>query len=286
MKDRLAENSSKLADVDLRNFMAPQTSPEKSCKILITPDDEQSIKADKLTVDQKNALWNKVIAQMNNGDNTEGLGNISLQPISDEEMEGDFSEGEEATAAAAATTTTTTTTKKTIPFGDKDDRVPPLHNMSQGGDYQKAPFYNRGRAHPTWRGRRPPKYYDGPHARPGPRPPIRPEGPWTRNVGAAGNWRPMGPTQNYPRGPANVNYHRTGVETAEFVQDAAAPDAVIDNVSNHLKGRQSKFSFKIMKLVLYIIVPLVSLCLFLTNFVTNLIRWCQLKIIITATNKN
>lgn len=231
MKDRLAASSSKLVDVDLRNFVSPQSSPDKSCKIVISPDDEQSIKADKLTADQKNALWSKIVAQMNNGDTSESLGSISLQPISDEEMEGDFSEGEEGAP------------KKAIPFGDKDDRVPPLH-MAQGGDYQKAPFYNRGRPHPGWRGRRPPKYYEGPHARPGPRPPIRPEGPWMRNVGA-GPWRPMGPAQNnYPRAPLADNYvqsHRNAGEAVEFVQDAP-PDAAMENVSSHMKGRPSELT--------------------------------------------
>lgn len=229
MKDRLSENASKRVDVDLRNLISPQTSPEKTCKIVISPDDEQSIKADKLTADQKNALWSKIVAQMNNGDNSEGLTNISLQPISDEEMEGDFSEEEEEA------------TKKPAPFGDKDDRVPPLH-MAQSGDYPKAPFYNRSRVHPSaWRGRRPLKYYDGVHTRPGPRPAIRPEGPWMRNVNA-GPWRPMGPAQNYPRPPLADNYmqqHRSG-DTVEFVQDTPQ-DAAMENASSHMKGRPGKF---------------------------------------------
>lgn len=169
---------------------------------------------------------------MNNGDN-ENLGNISLQPISDEEMEGDFSEDEHEA-------------KQSIPFGDKDDRVPPLH--LQTGEYQKTPFYNnRSRMHPNaWRGRRAPKYYEGgPHMRPGPRPAIRPDGPWMRNVGggggAGGPWRPMAPTQNYPRPSLADNYiqpHRAG-ET-----DNSQDGGVVENVSSHVKpGRQGELLF-------------------------------------------
>lgn len=229
MKDRLAEGSSKRVDIDLRSFMSPQTSPEKPCKIVISPDDEQSIKADKLTADQKNALWSKIVAQMNNGDSKESMVNISLQPISDEEMEGDFSEDEDI--------------KKTESFGDKDDRVPPLH-VQQNNDYQKAPYYNRARPqHPAnWRGRRP-KFFEGPHSRPGPRAAIRPEGPWMRNV-SGGPWRPMGPAQNYPRAPLSDNYvqpHRTA-DQIEFVQDAPQ-DGGVENVSSHIKGRTGKFIY-------------------------------------------
>lgn len=195
-------------DTDLRSFISPQTSPEKSSfsKIVITPDDEQSIKADKLTTDQKTALWSKIVEQMHNQDG-ETLGNITLQPISDEEMEGDFSEEEEM--------------KKTVPHGDKDERVPALHMGTQ-----KPAFYNRTRQHPNWRGGggRRSKYFDGPHGRSGARP-ARPAegGPWMRNVNG-GPWRPMGPSQNFPRTLLSDNYippssNKPGEQQSEFVQE-------------------------------------------------------------------
>lgn len=210
MKDKLSGTVDLgKVDTDLRSFMSPHTSP---CKILISPDDEQSIKADKLTTDQKNALWGKIMAQMHGSDN-ETLGNISLQPISDEEMEGDFSEDDNDDCEEV---------KKAVPHGDKDERVPPLHVV----DYQKSSFYNRTRQHSTWRGGRRAKYFDGSHnMRPGPRPGNRPEGPWLRNVNG-GPWRPMGPTNatNFPRVPLSDNSYisqlRQG-EQAEFLQESS-----------------------------------------------------------------
>lgn len=186
LKDKRSDLDSRKVDTDLRSFISPRTSPEKPCKIVITPDDEQSIKADKLTTDQKTALWSKIVEQMH-GQDGETLGNISLQPISDEEMEGDFSEEEEM--------------KKSVPHGDKDERVPALHMATQ-----KPAFYNRtARQHPNWRGGgRRSKYFDGPHNRPRA---VRPTegGPWGRNVNG-GPWRPMGPSQNFPRATLPENY--------------------------------------------------------------------------------
>lgn len=181
--------------------MAPQISPEKSSKIVISPDDEQCIKKGNMTKDQEKALMSKILAQIETqkvkDTQQESPANISLQPISDEEIEGEFSEEEEEEEKKApkvpevspAVHGDVPTAHSDVPaahgdlpqadtsaaHGDKDERVPPLHSSGQTGDYQKQSYYGGRRQHSGWRGRRG-KHYEGPHARGGGRQGARPEG--------------------------------------------------------------------------------------------------------------
>lgn len=168
------ENAKK--DVDLR--LTPLSSPDKLNKIIISPADEQCIKAGNMTKAQEKALMNKIIAQIETQKlreaqrkESESLGNISLQPISDDELEMTFSDDEQEKAPKPE---------------DKDERVPPLHH-SQPDDFpkfQQRPMDIR-RPPMNWRGRR--RGFDGPPMRRG-----MPD-PWMRGNGP---WRPMGPPPN------------------------------------------------------------------------------------------
>lgn len=155
-----------------------------------------------MTKAQEKALMNKIIAQIETQKlreaqrkETEHLGNISLQPISDDEFEPTFSDEEEEVP------------KKTTDFGDKDERVPPLHIREQ----EEYPKYQRSvdpRADPRrtdWRGGRRP--YDNAHlGHPMRRGALRaaPE-PWIRPPNS-GPWRPMVPGSNFGRSTPDTNF--------------------------------------------------------------------------------
>lgn len=178
------------SDIDLR--LTPQNSPDKLNRIIISPADEQCIKAGKMTKAQETALVNKILAQIethklreaqrqeseSNSVESERIGNTSLQPISDDEFESCYSDEEHED-----------TPKKSSNFSYKDNRVVSSNNQENYPKYQR-PIDNR-RPVFAWRGRRRP--YD-PHMRPNLRPRQQIE-PWVRGNGP---WRPMGPNFNHP----------------------------------------------------------------------------------------
>lgn len=173
-------------DVDFRSTNAfPNTFENKiNSKIIISPDDEQSIKTGTMTKAQEAALISKIFAQMENQklleakrkekSEIEKLANTSLQPISDEELDDEASDDDRKNK------------------NSKDLRLPPP--PPQLGEFNKYSRGNNDQRRPpmTWRGRR--------GRIPGgtqPRPPIRggrvgPD-PWARPMGP---WRPMAPTFN------------------------------------------------------------------------------------------
>lgn len=222
-------------DTDLRSLTSPQSSPDKLNKIIISPADEQCIKTGNMTKAQEKALMNKIIAQIETQKlreaqrkETEQLGNISLQPISDDEFEASFSDDDQEVS------------KNTTNFGDKDERVPPLHVREQE-EYLKYQRSAETRADPRragWRGRG--RMFDNMHlGRPMRRGGVRagPE-PWMRQMNS-GPWRPMGRGSNFGRPVPEDNFIQA--DEPILVDDSSqhAPegqDLVVDcapNQDNH-----------------------------------------------------
>lgn len=208
-------------DKDFKSFMA---SDDVKNKIIISPADEQCIKAGNMTKAQETALMSKIIAQIENQklreakrlDSEENLGNISLQPISDEELEADFSESENEEEH-----------KKNTIFVDQIERIgssAQFYNFPRGVDLRRM----------NWRGRRNVSGV-GPYIRPSIR--GRPGvDPWIRPLIPHGPWRPMAP--NYVK-PQHDNYIPSEHEVLN-VEDSSSPkpfsrpdtpDLVVDSVN-------------------------------------------------------
>lgn len=209
-RDKLLDNEKQQnlhEDIDLRNAMPFSNTEENRInnKIFISPADEHVIKSGNMTKDQETALVTKIMAQLENhklmeakrkdrGENegtrrdADHIGNVSLQPISDEELDEAMSEPEDE-------------------FRGSGDHAPPPPNINQTefGKYSHGRRTEHLRA--TWRGRR------GRHPagllapRPTIRGSLRPE-PWIRPPLTNQNqpWRPMVPPpflkqslpENYP----------------------------------------------------------------------------------------
>nr|XP_022903618.1 uncharacterized protein LOC111415946 isoform X2 [Onthophagus taurus] len=170
----------KQKDTDLRG--GTNSADDSMSRIIISSADEQCIKTGNMTKEQEKALMNKILAQMENQklneakrkDNEENLGNITLQPISDDELEANFS---------CSSDEDTATFRRNI-YVDKDDRVPQVNN-NEFNKFPRGPDrgdLRRG----MWRGR--PVRGRG-MIRGGIRLPMRPGENWPRPLN--GPWKPM-----------------------------------------------------------------------------------------------
>lgn len=198
-------------------------------KIIISPADEQCIKAGNMTKAQEQALMNKIIAQIENQklreakriESEESVCNVSLQPISDDELDADFEHenGDDM--------------KKTMPFIDRDDRLS-LNAPYLNPDFHK---YSRGmdrRMGPNWRGRR--RIIGGVlPIRPGNRGSRPTVEPWIKPLNPHGPWRPMG--QSFPK-PHHDNYlqdHETinadDSNSPNAFPTSETPDLIVDQVN-------------------------------------------------------
>lgn len=101
-------------DTDMR--VTPPKGNQKfvESKIIISPADEESIKAGNMTKAQETALMGKILAQIETNklreaqrQESESIGNISLQPISDDELD----------------TYCNSSLDESPKFGDKDERI-------------------------------------------------------------------------------------------------------------------------------------------------------------------
>lgn len=166
-------------DVDLRTNLDDSFN-----KILISPADEQCIRAGNMTKEQETALMNKILAQIESQKlkeakrTEESTGNISLQPISDDELEADFSgSSDEETAAFRSNV-----------YADKDERVPPpAPHIKVNDNFGSFPRNNMDMRRGMWRGNRPRRGIIPGRGMRMMRPPGPPEN-WIRP-----NWRPMAP---------------------------------------------------------------------------------------------
>ncbi|KAF2885051.1 hypothetical protein ILUMI_21106 [Ignelater luminosus] len=218
-------------------------------KIIISPADEECIKAGNMTKAQETALMNKIIAQIETQKlreakrkESESATNqsisISLQPISDDEFEADFSsnetenEGHKRIASPSddkGNRVLREDQTKEEPYKEnrvreREDRIMPPQNVIPPEEtYAKFPRimeHRDPRANRPWRGRHRQKGWDnmlsGPMLRPGMRPPIRPPGPepWMRPMNET--WRGMGP-------PGPPLYHNN-----------FGPEQMIPNIPPHM----------------------------------------------------
>ncbi|GJQ65408.1 hypothetical protein Trydic_g7518 [Trypoxylus dichotomus] len=166
-------------DIDLR------TNPEDSFnKIIISPADEQCIKTGNMTKEQETALMNKILAQIESQKlkeakrTEENTGNISLQPISDDELEADFSGSSDED----------TTSFRSNFYSDKDERVPPpAPHINSGDNFGIFPRSTIDVRRNVWRGGRPRR---GTMPGRGMRM-MRPPGPPENWMRPNGPWRPM-----------------------------------------------------------------------------------------------
>lgn len=112
---KIGEPPKPYLDTDMRLLTPTKTSPKPAeNKIIISPADEQNIKAGNMTKAQETALMSKILAQIETNKlreaqrrESESIGNISLQPISDDELD-DYCNS---------------SADKLDSFGDKDDRL-------------------------------------------------------------------------------------------------------------------------------------------------------------------
>ncbi|XP_018565201.1 uncharacterized protein LOC108906445 isoform X2 [Anoplophora glabripennis] len=212
-----------LKDQDLRVAKVSSTTDMPN-KIIISPEDESSIKSGTLTKEQETNLLNKIIMQIEKNklkeaqkkDHEESF-NISLQPISDDELV-DSDEEKNATKEAVEETTEVNDSN-VIPFNDKDERVRP--QLQQQSDFVHSSFpprdIRRPLPPPSWRGgnRGGRRYWDN-HPGNYPRMPGR---PWNH----PNSWRNA--QSNFP-GPREFPVHDKEEEISE------GPDASEDQLTN------------------------------------------------------
>ncbi|KAJ8944028.1 hypothetical protein NQ318_021744 [Aromia moschata] len=103
-------------------------------KIIISPEDENCIKSGTLTKEQEAHLLNKIILQMEKNklqvakkkDHEESF-NISLQPISDDELVGSDEDKDKNDNLNDKIASDSVSESNTTPFNDKDERLRPTH---------------------------------------------------------------------------------------------------------------------------------------------------------------
>lgn len=148
-----------LKDQDLRIPKVSSTTDIPN-KIIISAEDESNIKSGTLTKEQEAHLLNKIIMQMEKNklkeaqkkDHEESF-NISLQPISDDELVD--SDEEKSVNKEATNENVEVNDNNVIPFNDKDERFHPSH--LQQTDFMQLSFHPRDLRRPplishTWRG--------------------------------------------------------------------------------------------------------------------------------------
>ncbi|KRT84698.1 hypothetical protein AMK59_1819 [Oryctes borbonicus] len=190
-------------DVDLR-----ANSEDSFNKIIISPADEQCIKTGNMTKEQETALMNKILAQIESQKlkeakrTEENTGNISLQPISDDELEPDFSGSSDEDTANFRLNV----------YSDKDERVPPpAPHINSGDNFGNFPRSNIDVRRGMWRGGRPRRGIMPGRGMRMMRPPgpqenwIRPNGPWRPMVSGFGKPPPVFNPEAMDIDNANVN---------------------------------------------------------------------------------
>ncbi|KAK4887613.1 hypothetical protein RN001_003884 [Aquatica leii] len=244
------EKKKSQVDFDMRKLKNKDADTSMS-KIIISAADEESIKTGNMSEAQKNALMNKILAQIETHKlreaqrkESESIGNNSLQPISDDEPDFSGSDSEEDVG------------KKTYKDKDdrlrdekaKDDRVTPVPpQISQLEDayppYSRTADQRDPRRGRLWRGRLRKNWeYTTPIPRPGIRPGFRTEA-WGRPMES---WRSMGPPQAYPNNfPADhIGPYTEGSQSPNSNQDIptleyAHPDSykfiTIDNEPREIR---------------------------------------------------
>ncbi|KAK9886971.1 hypothetical protein WA026_019229 [Henosepilachna vigintioctopunctata] len=189
-------------DEDLRLNQVSSTT-DITNKIVISKAEGEKIKEGGMTSLQQKELMNKIIAQIEvqklieakKNNHEEALGNISLTPISDDELETDFNEnnsrpkGDESSIPSSS-------------FGDKDERILPMNMVMPDENFPKRFARENRRGMPNWRGARGRRHWDAP-------PLIRPQlRPWMQlpmPQGPMNNWAPPGNFR--PQFPENVHNH-------------------------------------------------------------------------------
>lgn len=223
-------------DLESKDLKSIMSSNVKN-KIIISPADEQCIKNGNMTKAQEQALMNKIIAQIENQklweakriDSEENVGNVSLQPISDEEMDGDFDHDTEDD------------NKKPVSYSDRDERLATNSSSYMNSDYHK---YSRGgggesrRIGPNWRGRRRQPTGSLPlrSSIRGQRPAVD---PWIKplNNNPHGPWRPMmGQTYPKPLHEPFIQEHDLinnldGSNSPNAFTNSDTPDLVVDSAN-------------------------------------------------------
>ncbi|XP_030745668.1 uncharacterized protein LOC115874602 isoform X2 [Sitophilus oryzae] len=199
-----------MEDLDLRKSL----SPSMKSKIMISPEEEKVIKSGHMTKEQEKQFLNKIFMQIEKNklreaqekDNEESSHNMSLQPISDDELSFDGDDVEEPPKDKDNRNLLLENRGLTA-FNDKDERfsvsqMPVIPPEEDNIVPQPVQFYPRALRPPfrgmmQWRGR-------GrgvmPQAGLQPRPPIRPwlhQQPNWRNAMGAPHW-PQGPDYGAP----------------------------------------------------------------------------------------
>ncbi|XP_044747755.1 uncharacterized protein LOC123308987 isoform X2 [Coccinella septempunctata] len=195
-------------DEDLRMSQV-SSSTDISNKIIISKAEGEKIKEGGMNSVQQKQLMNKIIAQIEaqklkeakQKNFEENAGNISLTPISDDELDTDFNEENNRSRKESPV-------PGSVSFGDKDERVLlPQPVVSQPDDAFNKRFGREiRRGVPLWRGARGRRHWEAPH----PRPPMR---PWMQqppmNKWGPGMFRPPFPEmepsdRRSPDGPNDI----------------------------------------------------------------------------------
>ncbi|XP_045478783.1 uncharacterized protein LOC123683864 isoform X2 [Harmonia axyridis] len=198
----------KAEDEDLRLSQVSSTTDIPN-KIIISKADGEKIKEGGMTSVQQKELMNKIIAQIEaqklkeakQKNHEEAIGNISLTPISDDELDTDFNEENHKARQDSPVLAPPAS------FGDKDERImlpqqPMIPPVDDAFNKRFGRDIRRGGIGPIWRGVRGRRHWEGPHMRP----PMR---PWMQqpplNKWGPGMYRPPPPfhdmEQNDRRSP-------------------------------------------------------------------------------------
>ncbi|KAJ8919283.1 hypothetical protein NQ315_003867 [Exocentrus adspersus] len=134
-------NRKKMAILEDQDLRVPKVSSTTDIpnKIIISPEDESSIKSGTLTKEQETHLLNKIIMQMEKNklkeakkkDHEQSF-NISLQPISDEELVDSDDEKDRSSNNTESTNDPVEVKDDSIiPFSDKDDNIIPFNDKDE-----------------------------------------------------------------------------------------------------------------------------------------------------------
>lgn len=218
-----------LGDLENRDLKSIMSSNVKN-KIIISPADEQCIKDGNLTKAQEQALMNKIIAQIENQklweakriDSEESTFNVSLQPISDEELDVDFESLHD-----------NDDDNKRKELIDRDERT--SSNAPYGDFHKFSRNIESRRTGSNWRGRRRQTGSLSSH-----RPTIRPArptvDPWIKSLNPHAPWRPIAPTypkpllENYVPDHEKIN-NTEGEKSPNAVTHSETPDLVVESVN-------------------------------------------------------
>ncbi|KAK5644187.1 hypothetical protein RI129_008032 [Pyrocoelia pectoralis] len=235
-------------DTDMRKFNFKNSDSDKMNKIIISPADEESIKAGNMTKAQKNALMHKILAQiethkLREAQRKESESNICLQPISDEEPNFSGSESDEELKKS-------TNIGKIERHRDDNDRTSPIPSQVSQLEGTYPPYSHQSdqrdpRRLRHWRGRHR-KVWDYPTTAPRPtgRPSYRDN--WVRPMNEA--WRSMGPQPLFPNnfgdhmgsypkehGTQSPNSNSQELPTLEYAHPDSFKFITIDNEPREIR---------------------------------------------------